>query len=278
MRPSQNPVTPGLTRGPASSRWSHGKRRMSLKLSGVSQFGRFSMISLTPIFVTGAIALLGLIITKESKVSEFRQAWIDSLRGEIADLLSSVQTCLVILTGEDGKIQGQDTLSAESLALLTTSLRHANTALFTVRLRLNPAEPASMAILSTLIEIEKLSNDNTALAQALASGRASELEAELTTQAKVVLSAEWRRVKVGEPYFLWTRRFAAALAIATAVIVGFQAIEQLTSIQENMDVNELNNAVASPARHTDETEHAPHTAVALPPTNPATPALPAPIR
>ena len=236
------------------------------------------MISLTPIFVTGAIALLGLIITKESKVSEFRQAWIDSLRGEIADLLSSVQTCLVILTGEDGKIQGQDTLSAESLALLTTSLRHANTALFTVRLRLNPAEPASMAILSTLIEIEKLSNDNTALAQALASGRASELEAELTTQAKVVLSAEWRRVKVGEPYFLWTRRFAAALAIATAVIVGFQAIEQLTSIQENMDVNELNNAVASPARHTDETEHAPHTAVALPPTNQATPASPAPNR
>jgi hypothetical protein len=180
------------------------------------------MNSLIPIFVTGAVALLGLIITKESKVSEFRQAWIDGLRTEIAELLASIHLSLLLITNEDGTgVTDRDTLPAEAKSALATALREANIALFTIRLRLNPTEPDSIAMLTTLDKIEQLSNDNVALGEALASGKSSELEADLVTQAKRVLSAEWARVKAGEPYFKWTRRFAAVLAVAIVVIVAW---------------------------------------------------------
>ena len=34
--------------------------------------------------IAGLISLLGLIISKEQKTSEFRQAWIDGLRSELS--------------------------------------------------------------------------------------------------------------------------------------------------------------------------------------------------
>lgn len=40
--------------------------------------------------IGAVVALVSLIISKESKLSEFRQAWIDSLRQEIADFLSNI--------------------------------------------------------------------------------------------------------------------------------------------------------------------------------------------
>lgn len=41
--------------------------------------------------IAGNFSLLNLIIAKEHKISEFRQAWIDSLRAEIATYISAVQ-------------------------------------------------------------------------------------------------------------------------------------------------------------------------------------------
>jgi len=40
--------------------------------------------------IGAVVTLASLIISKESKLSEFRQAWIDSLRQEIADFLSNI--------------------------------------------------------------------------------------------------------------------------------------------------------------------------------------------
>lgn len=177
------------------------------------------MNPLFPVFVTGAVALLGLIITKESKVSEFRQAWIDSLRSEVAALLSSVQMSLMIITDSDGKaVKDNDELPSEAKITLANSLRDANTALFAIRLRLNETEDDSKNVLDTLDKIEILSNDNIALAAALSSGQAAGLEKQLLVQAKIVLSSEWKRVKKGEPYFKWTRRVAALLAILLIIL------------------------------------------------------------
>jgi hypothetical protein len=41
--------------------------------------------------ITSSLALLGLTLGKDSKVSEFRQQWIDGLRADVAEFLSSVQ-------------------------------------------------------------------------------------------------------------------------------------------------------------------------------------------
>jgi hypothetical protein len=40
---------------------------------------------------TSSLALLGLTVGKDSKVSEFRQQWIDGLRADVSEFLASVQ-------------------------------------------------------------------------------------------------------------------------------------------------------------------------------------------
>src|SRR5947208_1351430 len=39
-------------------------------------------------WIAGAFSLLGLIISKEQKVSEFRQSWIDALRNDLGLLVA----------------------------------------------------------------------------------------------------------------------------------------------------------------------------------------------
>ena len=41
--------------------------------------------------IAGLLAFLGLIIAKENKTSEFRQAWIDSLRLDLSKLISNAR-------------------------------------------------------------------------------------------------------------------------------------------------------------------------------------------
>jgi hypothetical protein len=41
--------------------------------------------------ITGSFSLIGLIISKENKTSEFRQEWINFLRNEISDFLSNLK-------------------------------------------------------------------------------------------------------------------------------------------------------------------------------------------
>jgi hypothetical protein len=51
--------------------------------------------------IAGAIAYAGFISTKESKVSEFRQNWINSLREEIAKYISCVDSLIEHLTKDN---------------------------------------------------------------------------------------------------------------------------------------------------------------------------------
>ncbi len=41
--------------------------------------------------ITGILSVLGLVISKEQKTSEFRQQWIDDLRREVSELLACVE-------------------------------------------------------------------------------------------------------------------------------------------------------------------------------------------
>ena len=44
---------------------------------------------ITAALIAGFFSLLNLIVSKEQKVSEFRQQWIDSLRQELADHIAA---------------------------------------------------------------------------------------------------------------------------------------------------------------------------------------------
>lgn len=156
--------------------------------------------------VAGIISLLGLIISKEQKVSEFRQAWIDSLRNEISSLISHATTI------HDGKQVGGMS-SSDTWSNLQSDFRGINEATAKIRLRLNPEEPHSAAVLGRVEELEKL------LAPYAAHDyqKLDELGKNLTKDARAVLKLEWKRVRSGERTFRIAKWAAIILSLASIV-------------------------------------------------------------
>jgi hypothetical protein len=82
--------------------------------------------------VAGVVSLLGLIISKEQKTSEFRQAWIDTLRAEISALIAHANA-----------IHAAEVTGSSKWEMLRPDYIEINKAVGQVRLRLNPDEELS---------------------------------------------------------------------------------------------------------------------------------------
>lgn len=169
--------------------------------------------------IAGLISLLGLIISKEQKTSEFRQAWIDALRSELS-----------VLIAHTSAIYGAQVANFQDLVELWKDLRAdyfgMNDAIAKIRLRLNPKEPQAQAILATIEALEAY----------FASGRTLNLsefdiiEKRLVGDAQVLLKKEWGRVQAGEPTYKIARYAALAVSIACIVALGAVAVAKATGV------------------------------------------------
>jgi hypothetical protein len=139
--------------------------------------------------IAAFISLVGLIITKESKVSEFRQSWIDALRADIATLIAHSYA---------GHATWSESTSTDTAKWLDARghVLSLNEAWARIKLRLNPKEKSSTALLKVLKEHEDLWakagegapdwNDLIAVTD------------KILDATQVVLKEEWQRVKHGE--------------------------------------------------------------------------------
>lgn len=156
--------------------------------------------------IAGLVSLLGLIVSKEQKVSEFRQAWIDALRAELSSLIAHANA-----------IHGADAAgfpnSSEAWKVVRADFVGINEAAARIRLRLNPTESEAAKVLSQLETLEML----LAPERAMDYVQLNEAEKKLVSVAQVVLKDEWLRVQRGEHVFR-AARFAALLVCAACVI------------------------------------------------------------
>jgi len=183
--------------------------------------------------ITGAVSFVSLIISKEQKTSEFRQAWVDALRADLSEFSAqarqiaaehtpySFKKLAAALAGEE-----EDRLDQ----LLTNRQRLAQT-YYSIRLRLNLSETDHEALLTHLDKVYEILN--TTAAEGL---RFDETVAELDPMAKVaqsVLKREWNRVKDGETAFTTTKAVAKwtaiALALALAGALGYWSWKALSA-------------------------------------------------
>lgn len=162
--------------------------------------------------IAGVVAWLGLIISKESKVSEFRQQWIDGLRAEIATVIRHGQS-LGIFTLL-GKEAGNPGYKADQ------DYSGLSEAIASIRLRLNPKEAESMRLLTAqnkyLSAVDTLVRGDgceVANSKRVVSSCADDLVA----AAQVVLKQEWLRVRSGEMIYR-VAKWAALLLIAAAFV------------------------------------------------------------
>lgn len=156
--------------------------------------------------IAAVVSLIGLILAKEQKTSEFRQEWINKLREEIADYathVSAISDQLKIKFDDDNE-------KLKHLALYYLAINRASNA---IKLRLNPAENGSKAILSAMSEIENRSTSD----QSFSSSDIQVLEDDLIKESQKLLKSEWDRVKTGERTFR-IAKMSAMVVLAVLVI------------------------------------------------------------
>ena len=179
-------------------------------------------------FFAGVVSVVGLIIAKELRVSDFRQAWIDALRGEIASLIARVNAInewrLAIKNrrvGEDavegGALAAGD--SAEEYKFVHPDVFKMEEALATIELRLNPKEDKA----TPLLEKAEAVVHKVRLDKAVCRKELKNAEKLLLDESKTYLKGEWDLVKKGELRYRCAVRISMVIAGVgvAALVLGF---------------------------------------------------------
>jgi hypothetical protein len=163
--------------------------------------------------IAGLVSLLGLIVSKEQKVSEFRQAWIDALRTELSSLIAHANAI-------HGAGAARYKTPAEIWNVARPDFVGINEAAARIRLRLNPKENEAITVLAEIEALEGL----LAPGQAMNYAQINATEKKLVAVAQVVLKTEWRRVQRGETVYRVARVVALCISVASiAALLAYAA-------------------------------------------------------
>jgi hypothetical protein len=154
--------------------------------------------------IATGVTLLGILITNQAKVSEFRQKWIDALREDAATLV----THTFFVHGVKLRDEANVDLNESYIQLNQVKAR--------IRLRLNPKEKESQAISTAM---DRLTNVGHHVSQV---HNVAQHEKEFEAAVQTVLRKEWRRVKFGEPLY----RIVLILAILSVLFFLVSVLNQ----------------------------------------------------
>jgi hypothetical protein len=164
--------------------------------------------------IAGFFSYLNLVISKEQKISEFRQAWVDSLRQDLARYVASVSYIANSNSIWDWySKQNKPLPQLELYKLVQPAFDQAVQSYNAIVLRINPSErnkrlrALNNQFVTALREVrEALRQDDFETARAHADA--------LHEKLRPILKREWVRVKKGEPIYRTTLWIAAAIFIA----------------------------------------------------------------
>jgi hypothetical protein len=164
--------------------------------------------------ITGAISFVNLVLTKEQKTSEFRQAWVDGLRNDLASFFAAAR---VFARAVEKAILDND---SKALAQRESDLRHqAADTHCKIKLRLNPDEEEHKELLR-LID-RAITEQNTMLTQKTDITETIRAIDIATEYARPILKKEWVRVKEGESSFQVARNLAFIVVVVSIILIVF---------------------------------------------------------
>jgi hypothetical protein len=156
--------------------------------------------------IATGITLLGILITNQAKVSEFRQKWIDALRDDAAMLIT--HTLMIHAASKDDDID-------ESFVQVQQTIAR-------IRLRLNPKEPRTEAVVAAMNEMRAANHAENEVEFAVLNQRIDAF----TNAVQDVLKTEWKRVKYGEPLYKWVLRLVIASVVVFAIAYVHSVLKQ----------------------------------------------------
>lgn len=164
-------------------------------------------------FLGAALTLIGLILSKEQKTSEFRQAWIDGLREDLSEFLSRIEVTSALLAAHQLQSDRADS-TFEFIEKQGEELRDAHARYYRIILRLNPKEHCDL--IQNLDEVISILSSRKATFNR---DQVGQLLQALLTQSQIVLKTEWKRVKRGEMPFR-VAKYSSLLLLAVAMTYG----------------------------------------------------------
>lgn len=169
--------------------------------------------------ITAIISFINLVASKDQKTSEFRQQWINDLRSDISEYLSSVNivSCEAHLYQQ---LQGKDGITGELLKefaeKVSSPMGKAFEVFHSVQLRLNTKDDKEL-----LQAFENMNGlfDN-AIDKMSDTKKVEEITESIISKSQFLLKQEWKRVKRGEVSYYLTKYFVALVVLGSLAILG----------------------------------------------------------
>ncbi|MFA5982675.1 MAG: hypothetical protein WC782_01555 [Methylococcaceae bacterium] len=174
-------------------------------------------VPILTLIITSVVSVITITLAKESKISEFRKAWIDSFVEELSHILAAVKALSVFI--DTIRKYGKNYLEQTCLNMdekLVSELRYkASENLYKIKLKLNPADADQSNLKCSLDELAQAVNFLIEFnGELLDVQRAID---DVTIKGNKVLDNEWEKVKKGETWFCFIRY--AAISIFFLAIV-----------------------------------------------------------
>lgn len=160
--------------------------------------------------IAGFVSILGLIIGKEQKISEFRQAWIDDLR-------KCMVAYLVQINAIADAIRARAQPGAPNTTAIIDSYKALNEASHGIILRINPTEKPAKALLKSMESFESLAAINANLTP----NNIKAAEEEYVTASKDLLKYEWKRVKRGERTYVISKYIVLTCIVLMIILMAY---------------------------------------------------------
>lgn len=155
--------------------------------------------------ISGALSFVNLTLNKEQKTSEFRQAWIDALREDLAAFFAGSRA--FARASEELQALGKGAPLAMTAERISEIRYQVAETFYRIKLRLNPTEDEHKELLRLMqMAIQEQNNKG----DTLKTLKAIETAAEFVPQ---ILKTEWKRVKEGELAFRVVRNWVAPLIV-----------------------------------------------------------------
>lgn len=178
--------------------------------------------------IGGFFSLMSLVSSKEHKVSEFRQNWIDSLRESISSYIASLYYLSTLYKhyveqNPDKKDRFEMTKGVEE------TYSQVNKMYNDIIFRINDNEKKS--------DLKKLNDDFlVALEESRDLFNKNEFNEvkvscnKVRTHAKPLLKNEWERVKSGEPAYRYSKHFAITILTVGIVIFSYSSYKLVSTV------------------------------------------------
>jgi hypothetical protein len=167
--------------------------------------------------IAGIFSFVTLILSKEQKISEFRQKWIETLRDDISDFLGNI-----VVLGDMKQRDHAARVENSNLVFTPSEIKDCqaavSSALTRILLKLNPDDKNEniQALIKHLNEIKLYTR----------SAKWDDVDKKIDLvreDSQKLLKQEWDRVKKGEPTFIWSKRIALSIFFGALIIGGYIA-------------------------------------------------------